>query len=132
MKRYALLACGLLVSACTTTSEAPVEQKEFRRVDCQIITDKPKLLAHAEQAKAICLPSAAAAASAAFAGNPGISAQIQIMDSTMISCMAEQGYLLRTVAEDEQECEAIRSRKRMTPRPRRSRPAAANRTNLRG
>src|ERR671917_200859 len=86
--------------------------------------NKPQLLAHAEQAKAICLPSAAAAASAAFVGNPGISAQIQIMDSTLISCMAEQGYLLRTAAEDEQACEATRSRKRMTPRPRQSRPGA--------
>ena len=104
-------------------------QPPIRRVDCQ---NKRELIARVEQARAICLPSAAAAASAAFAGNPGISAQIQIMDSTLISCMAEQGYLLRTAAEDEKACEANRSRKRMTPRPRRSRPAAANQANLQG
>ncbi len=91
-------------------------------MDCQIIPNKPKLLARAEQARAICLPRAAAAAAAETTAT----AQIQILDSTIISCMAEQGYLLRTAAEDEQACEAIRSRKRMTPRPRQSRPGASS------
>jgi hypothetical protein len=135
MKRaIVLLALGL--GGCVT-AQAPEEPQIFGRIDCRRATDSPDVLALNEQAEAICKPRAEAAAIAGtssmptgrgWAGaivsgiNQGIT-QNQIAKATVISCMAEQGYLLKTRSEHEAMCEAMKPKPkvatvvRRVPRP---------------
>ena len=101
----------------------PEEQKVFGRVDCQRAEGNPIVQQQFEQARAICLGRAEAAAVAGTSAMPtghglagaissGIQqgmAQRQIGESTAISCMAEQGYIQRTRAEHEAACAAIQA-----------------------
>lgn len=120
----AALLCGALVAACTTTSTpepGSPEEVVFARTDCRTITGNAALEMEYERSKQICLGRAEAAAVAATTVIPvgygiagGIAsgiqrgqAQMQVGTSTAISCMAEQGYVRRTRAEQAQACAAI-------------------------
>ncbi|HVL73315.1 MAG TPA: lipoprotein [Beijerinckiaceae bacterium] len=133
-----LVAAGIAVAlAGCTAAQSEGERPLFGRVDCRSIAGNAALEQEFEQAKAICLPRAEAAAVAATANMPrgyGLAGAIvagieqgmtrnQIGTSTAVSCMAEQGYLFRTPSAHEQACAAIAAERRaVTSRPVTSRP----------
>lgn len=113
----------LLLAGCATNNTAAVEDPVgWGRVDCQRGDGNPVLEGQFEQAKAICLGRAQAAGLAGTAGMPaggrnlgdaignGIVAgvtQARISDATASSCMAEQGYLMKTRSAFEASCQPI-------------------------
>lgn len=104
---------ALALAGCQTTQEAQDDPLMFGRVDCRGPVGRPEVSRHFEQAKAICMNRADAAATAGTANMPmgygyggaiaaginqGITAA-SIRNSTAVSCMAEQGYLLKRRSE---------------------------------
>src|SRR5687767_14385789 len=118
-----LLAASL--AGCATAKQPPEGPKIFGRVDCQRNRGNPVLEREFEQAKAICIPRAEAAATAGTAAMPmgsGIGGAIvsgieqgvkgrEIANATALSCMAERGYLLKTMAEHDAICVAIEAQR---------------------
>lgn len=109
---------AIQLPACATTPAPLEEQRLWARFDCQRISQNPGLQAALEQSRAICVPRAEAAAISGTAAMPvgyglggaiasGISQGVtgnQISRATMSSCMAEQGWTLRTLTEHEAVC----------------------------
>lgn len=112
-------ACALL-AGCNGSQTSTAEQNIFGRVDCKRFADYPELEIEFEQAKAVCLPRAQAAAVAGTTAIPvghgvggaiasGIErgmAQREIGVSTAVSCMAERGYLFKPMSEHLAMCES--------------------------
>lgn len=125
MRAAVVLAVGVAaqIMGCTQTPDPSVEQPAWARFDCRMRDDGPEIHALFEQAQAICAPRAEAAAIAGTSGMPvghglagaiasGISsgiAQGQISRATLSSCMAEQGYTLRTRSQHDELCADIRA-----------------------
>lgn len=121
MKCFAILL-GLLLTGCVASSLPPpsgAEAKLFGRVDCKTTKGNAILEVEYEQAKAVCLNRADAAAvagttaipighgavNAVFSGIQRGSAQREIGLSTALSCMAERGYLHETDAANAARCQ---------------------------
>ncbi|WP_162561217.1 hypothetical protein [Methylobacterium terrae] len=116
---------GMLALGACNSARQPEEPKVYGRVDCKRAADHPELDIEMEQAKAVCLPRAEAAAVAGTTAIPvgrgiggaiasGIErgmAQRQIGEATTISCMAERGYLFKTRSEHLQMCEIMQQDK---------------------
>lgn len=115
---------AVLLASCAQ-QVPPEEAKVFGRVDCRRAEGNPDVVQEFEQAKAICVNRGQAAAIAGTASMPtgrGMSGAIvagieqgmaagQISTATTLSCMAEQGYLIRTKAEHESACAAIEAQR---------------------
>lgn len=122
MNKVAIAACcGLLLAACQTV---PPEQQEdpevFGRVDCRRSANDPEVAALYQQDSAVCLGRAQAASlsgTAAMHGQGivgGLDKAItsnNIGKATLISCMAERGYLYKRKSEHNTMCEAIAAHK---------------------
>jgi len=113
---------GCMAQANTGQVEDP---QVWGRVDCRRQEGNPEVQMLAEQAKAICSSRAQAAAISGTTAIPvghglggaiasGIErgqAQSEISNATAMSCMAEQGYLLRTKSAHIAACDAIQAQK---------------------
>lgn len=120
MKTIAIIAVSILLSACNGSQQSTQEASIFGRVDCKRLADYPELEIEFEQAKAVCLPRAQAAAVAGTTAIPvgnglggaiasGIErgmAQREIGTSTTVSCMAERGYLYKPMSQHLAMCES--------------------------
>lgn len=118
---FATLGAAFMLVACVPQQPPVQEQKIFGRSDCRRMADNPALQQEFEVAKQVCVPRAEAAAVAGTTAMPlrsglggaivdGIEqgmARNQIAMSTVMSCMAERGYLFRTRADHEAVCAAI-------------------------
>jgi hypothetical protein len=130
MRNLGIVAlCAALGGCAAQANNAAVEDPQgWARVDCQRGLGNPVLEAQLEQAKAICTGRAQAAGLAGTAGMPtggrnlgdaignGIVAgvtQAQITNATASSCMAEQGYLLRTRSSFEAVCTPVWEQQRL-------------------
>lgn len=115
MKRVIVGACVAVLLASCATPPAPGSSEEpiWFRADCKRISGNADLERQFELSKDICLNRGAAAGVASTASLPvgygtagAISSGMQrgleqasVEKSTTVSCMAEQGYMLRTRAE---------------------------------
>lgn len=120
-----LLAAPVFMTACHPAPEVKVDPPVFGRVDCQRLADKPELKVLFEQDIAICKGRSEAAAVSGTAAMPighGLAGEVlagmnkdaaarQISQSTLTSCMAERGYILRTVPEHIRVCALIAAAK---------------------
>lgn len=118
------LLAALLLAGCVTDANNAAEPAFFARADCQRMT-LPEVERHFEVAKSICGPKAEAAQIAGTAAIPvgygiggamasGIERGVtgaKIRDATILSCMAEQGYLFRTASAHEAACAVGEPRK---------------------
>ena len=115
------VASALLVASCASAPErGSGEERVFSRLDCQIISGNQKLEAEYNHSKMICEKKAEAAAisgtaaipvgegtvNAAFSGMRRGTAQRQIGEATLISCMGERDYTISTRAEFDKRCSA--------------------------
>jgi hypothetical protein len=117
----AIVVVAVQLIACAR-EVPPEQQKLFSRSDCQFISGNPALEQQFELAKQVCVPRAQAAATTASsnipmgrgmggaiaAGIEGGIVEAKVGMNTMMSCMAEQGYLLRTRTEHLEACAAIK------------------------
>lgn len=123
VRLLAPLGVVLVLAGCARKTDTATEDPVgWGRVDCKRGAGDPVMEAQLEQAKAICSGRAQAAGLAGTAGmatggrnigdsiGNGIVAgvtQARITDATASSCMAEQGYLLRTLSSFEAACQPI-------------------------
>lgn len=120
----AVIAAGL--GGCAAQASKPADEADkliIGRVDCQPQEGNPVLQQELTVAKAICENQANAASVAASSAVPtgsgiggaiasGIQAGIagaSVANSTALACMAERGYLVRTLRQHEEACVAIRA-----------------------
>lgn len=113
------IAAALL---CGCAQQPPPEPRAFYRVDCRPTAGDAMMEQEFERVRAVCVSRSQAAAISGTASMPsgyglggaiaaGINKGItsnQISEATGNSCMAEQGFLFRTEAEDTAVCTAIR------------------------
>lgn len=122
----AVLAISL--AACATPGDQnPEDPIVFGRVDCQRSENNPTIQAAFEQDSAVCKGRAEAASlsgTSSMNGGGLVGAldkavtQQQIGKSTIVSCMAERGYLLKRRSEHTAMCSAIAAQK-AAPAPKR-------------
>jgi hypothetical protein len=119
---------ALALGGCVAVPEpGSPEQKVFGRLDCRRLAEGPELRQDFSRAEAICVGRAQASAAAGSATvHPygyGLSGAIatgieqglterRIGEATVISCMAEQGYLYRTRSDHEAICATLSAAKK--------------------
>lgn len=121
MRIASLLICSLALTGCAAgafdQSGVPEDQRKiFGRADCRRHTDHPELARDYERIQTVCVARAEAAGQSAAAatdtsqygaiagGFAQAMAQRDVAVPTVISCMAEHGYLWRTRAEHKAMC----------------------------
>jgi hypothetical protein len=133
--RWGVLALAGAVLVACAQEVPPEEQKVFGRTDCQRSAGNPAIEQEFERAKTVCMNRAQAAAvsgTTAMPYRPGLGgaivagieqgmAQNQIGGATVMGCMAEHGYLLRTRTEHLSVCEAITAQRAVPATPSRRR-----------
>lgn len=122
--RFLVLCAAMVVGACSgsaldQTNVPEADRKIFGRTDCRRLADDKKLEIEFARAEAVCVNRATAAAATGSAPirsyRPSMAAAIsdgieqgmterRIAEATVVSCMAEHGYLWRTRAEHEAVC----------------------------
>jgi hypothetical protein len=101
-----LICVAVVLGGCTVGESEP---KVFGRVDCRRLADHPDLKRDFERIQTVCVERAKAAAAAGGAGTntagyqtaigAGVAKSLteqRIAEATLLSCMAENGYLYRT------------------------------------